>query len=221
MTLGRHLTPGEGRLTVGKSGTYFQITLDHLGRPAQLAEVKNDAFERLALAGEGHCLRAGCRHHIADPRAVLRSFQLRTGSIDLTAFVRAALAVELGDTALPNGSCERSRRWPGRCAQRRRGTRTRQSRDKPVGPSGSDQGAEGPSGPESHPHEGVDAAQARGGLRQGGQAADAGGGACAVGGDASDEVPRRQRRKTRRGTAGICLPRVGFGGRYRIPGPKA
>ncbi|MFD7341886.1 DUF6420 family protein [Streptomyces violascens] len=29
--------------------------------------------------------------------AVLRSFTLRTGSPDLTAFVRAALAIELGD----------------------------------------------------------------------------------------------------------------------------
>ncbi|MFE2038209.1 DUF6420 family protein [Streptomyces scopuliridis] len=76
---------------------HFQITLDHLGCPAQLTEEKNAVFKRLGLAAEGYCLHAGCRHHAADAQAVLRSFQLRTGSIDLTAFVRAALAVELGD----------------------------------------------------------------------------------------------------------------------------
>ncbi|MFC8208806.1 DUF6420 family protein [[Kitasatospora] papulosa] len=94
---GRYVTPGGGRLTVKKAGTHFQITLDHLGCPAQLTEEKNALFKRLGLAAEGHCLQAGCRHHVADAGAVLRSFQLRTGSIDLTAFVRAALAVELGD----------------------------------------------------------------------------------------------------------------------------
>ncbi|MFD6967774.1 DUF6420 family protein [Streptomyces sp. NPDC059949] len=58
---------------------------------------KNAFFKRLGLAAEGHCPHAGCRHAAADAEAVLRTFQLRTGSIDLTAFVRAALTVELGD----------------------------------------------------------------------------------------------------------------------------
>lgn len=49
------------------------------------------------MAAEGHCQHAGCRHHVADAGAVLRSFKLLTGSIELTALVRAALAVELGD----------------------------------------------------------------------------------------------------------------------------
>ncbi|AQW50731.1 DUF6420 family protein [Streptomyces violaceusniger] len=94
---GRYVTPGGGRLTVRKDGKHFQITLDHLGCPAQLTEEKTALFKRLGLAAKGHCLHAGCGHHVADAGAVLRSFHLRTGSIDLTAFVRAALAVELGD----------------------------------------------------------------------------------------------------------------------------
>ncbi|MFB7176869.1 DUF6420 family protein [Streptomyces sp. NPDC056257] len=93
----RCITPGGGRLTVKKAGHHFQIRLDHLGCPAQLTEEKNALYKRLGLAAEGHCLHAGCRHPAADAESVLRTFQLRTGSIDLTAFVRAALAVELGD----------------------------------------------------------------------------------------------------------------------------
>ncbi|GAA2605145.1 hypothetical protein GCM10010304_63660 [Streptomyces roseoviolaceus] len=93
----RSVTPGGGRLTVRKAGAHFQITRDHVGCLAQLAEEKTGLLKRLGLAAEGHCLQAGCRHRAADAGAVLRSFQLRTGSIDLTAFVRAALAVELGD----------------------------------------------------------------------------------------------------------------------------
>ncbi|MGW0512405.1 DUF6420 family protein [Streptomyces olivaceoviridis] len=94
---GRYVTPGGGRLTVRTDGKHLQITLDHLGCPAQLTPEKTALFERLGLAAEGHCLHAGCRHHAAAAGAVLRSFQLRTGSIDLTAFVRATLAIELGD----------------------------------------------------------------------------------------------------------------------------
>ncbi|MFJ7137985.1 DUF6420 family protein [Streptomyces fungicidicus] len=94
---GRYVTPGGGRLTVRKDGKHLQITLDHLGCPAQLTKEKTALFRRLGLAAEGHCLHAGCRHHAADAGAVLRSFTLRTGRIELTAFVRAALAVELGD----------------------------------------------------------------------------------------------------------------------------
>lgn len=94
---GRYVTPGGGRLTIEESGTHVRIKLDHLGCPAQVTEEKNADFKRLGLAAEGHCLHAGCRHPAADAQAVLRTFQVRTGSIDLTAFVRAALAVELGD----------------------------------------------------------------------------------------------------------------------------
>ncbi|MET8613916.1 DUF6420 family protein [Streptomyces misionensis] len=79
------------------SGARFQITLDHLGCPAQLTDGKNALYKRLGLAAEGHCPRAGCRHYAADAEGVLRSFQVRLGSIDLSAFVRAALAIELGD----------------------------------------------------------------------------------------------------------------------------
>ncbi|MEU7206081.1 DUF6420 family protein [Streptomyces sp. NPDC045470] len=95
--VGRYVTPGGGRLTVREAGAHRQITLDHLGCPAQLTEEKNAVFRRLGLAAEGHCLHAGCRHRAADAGAVFRSFQLRAGSIGLTVFVRAALAVELGD----------------------------------------------------------------------------------------------------------------------------
>ncbi|MEO3978042.1 DUF6420 family protein [Streptomyces sp. CAU 1734] len=102
VTVGRYVTPGGGRLTVRESRVHLQITLDHLGCPAQLTEEKNALFKRLGLAAEGHCLHAGCRHPAADTQAVLRSFQLRTGSIDLTTFVRAALAIELGDSRPTN-----------------------------------------------------------------------------------------------------------------------
>jgi hypothetical protein len=94
---GRYVTPGGGRLNVRTTGAHFLITLDHLGCPAQLTDEKTGAYRRLGLAAEGHCLHAGCRHSALDAGAVLRSFKLRTGSIDLTAFVRAALAVELGE----------------------------------------------------------------------------------------------------------------------------
>lgn len=53
--------------------------------------------EAQRAVAEGHCLHAGCRHHVAAAGAVLRSFALRTSSIELTAFVRAALVIELGD----------------------------------------------------------------------------------------------------------------------------
>ncbi|MFI1067886.1 DUF6420 family protein [Streptomyces spororaveus] len=94
---GRCLTPGGGRLTVGSSGRHCRITLDHLGCSAQDTEEKGEAFRRLALAGEGHCLLAGCRHQAAHQGGLLRSFEFPAGSIETTAFVRALLAVELGD----------------------------------------------------------------------------------------------------------------------------
>lgn len=96
---GRYITPGGGRLTIrpAEMGAHIRITLDHLGCAAQLTDEKNAAFKRLALAAEGYCVQAGCRHHAAYADAVLRIFEVRNGSIALAAFVRAALAVELGD----------------------------------------------------------------------------------------------------------------------------
>lgn len=63
---GRYVTPGGGRLTVRKDGKHLQITLDHLGCPAQLTKEKTALFRRLGLT-------AGCRHHASDAGAVLRS----------------------------------------------------------------------------------------------------------------------------------------------------
>ncbi|WP_128380434.1 DUF6420 family protein [Streptomyces cavernae] len=99
VTPGRYVTPGGGRLTIRppEKPAHIRITLDHLGCPAQLTDEKNAAFKRLALAAEGHCVHAGCRHHAAYADGVLRIFEVRTGSIALAEFVRAALAVELGD----------------------------------------------------------------------------------------------------------------------------
>ncbi|MGW6308291.1 DUF6420 family protein [Streptomyces niveus] len=94
----RCLTPGGGRLTVRHGGVHHRVTLDHHGCPAQVTEEKDAAFRRLALAMEGPCLRAGCRHDIAYRRGVHRSFEFLAGSVEITVFVRALLAVELGDT---------------------------------------------------------------------------------------------------------------------------
>ncbi|MET9562513.1 DUF6420 family protein [Streptomyces tauricus] len=96
---GRYVTPGGGRLTIRPPETpaHTRITLDHLGCPAQLTDEKNAAYKRLALAAEGHCVHAGCRHDAAYTDGVLRIFEMRTTSITLAKFVRAALAVELGD----------------------------------------------------------------------------------------------------------------------------
>ncbi|GGS95914.1 hypothetical protein GCM10010270_79900 [Streptomyces violaceus] len=73
--------------------------MDHLGCPAQLTDEKNAAFKRLALAAEGYCVQSGCRHRAAYADGAYRIFEVRNGSITLAAFVRAALAVELGDFA--------------------------------------------------------------------------------------------------------------------------
>ncbi|WP_327749736.1 DUF6420 family protein [Streptomyces europaeiscabiei] len=96
---GRYVTPAGGRLTIrpAEMRAHLRITLDHLGCPAQLTDEKNAAFKRLALAAEGYCAHAGCRHRAAYGGGVLRIFEVRNGSIALAAFVRAALAVELGD----------------------------------------------------------------------------------------------------------------------------
>lgn len=101
MTPGRYVTPGGGRLTLrpAEIRAHVRITLDHLGCPAQLTEEKNAAFKRLALAAEGHCVHSGCRHRPAYADGVYRIFEVRNASITLAAFVRAALAVVLGDFA--------------------------------------------------------------------------------------------------------------------------
>ncbi|CAM5671267.1 MULTISPECIES: DUF6420 family protein [Streptomyces] len=99
---GRYVTPGGGRLTIRKSETnsaHLRITLDHLGCPAQCTPQKDNAFRRLALAAEGYCVHAGCRHRPAFSDGVMRCFEVRTSSIPLPAFVRAVLAIELGDLA--------------------------------------------------------------------------------------------------------------------------
>lgn len=97
---GRYVTPGGGRLTIpkaAKNAAHLRFTLDHLGCPAQCTPEKDAAFRRLALAVEGYCVDAGCRHRPAFSAGVLRCFEVRNGAVSLTAFVRAVLAVELGD----------------------------------------------------------------------------------------------------------------------------
>ncbi|AIV38994.1 DUF6420 family protein [Streptomyces sp. CCM_MD2014] len=102
VTPGRYLTPGGGRLTIrpAEMRAHVRITLDHLGCPAQFTDEKNAAFKRLALAAEGYCVQARCRHSAAYADGVFRIFEVRNESIALATFVRAALAVELGDFTL-------------------------------------------------------------------------------------------------------------------------
>ncbi|MEU9397665.1 DUF6420 family protein [Streptomyces sp. NPDC048324] len=101
VTPGRYVTPGGGRLTIRppEKASHIRITLDHLGCPTQLTDEKNAAFKRLALAAEGYCVQSGCRHRAAYADGPYRIFEVRNASITLAAFVRAALAVELGDFA--------------------------------------------------------------------------------------------------------------------------
>ncbi|MGX1727995.1 DUF6420 family protein [Streptomyces diastaticus] len=95
---GRYITPGGGRLTIETSTAHHHITLDHLGCDAQTTPPKEEAFKRLALASEGKCVLAGCAHRARYSIGnVYRTFQARTDWITLTAFVRALLAIELGD----------------------------------------------------------------------------------------------------------------------------
>lgn len=115
VTPGRYLTPGGGRLTIRPTEmrAHIRITLDHLGRPAQVTDEKNTAFKRLALAAEGYCVQARCRHRVAYADGVFRIFEVRNGSIARTAFVRAMLAIELGTSLQQTGSCRRPRHWQG------------------------------------------------------------------------------------------------------------
>jgi hypothetical protein len=103
---GRYVTPGGGRLTIRKAeenATHLRITLDHLGCPAQCTPEKDAAFRRLALAVEGYCVHAACRRSPAFSDGVLRCFELRNGTVTPAAFVRAVLAIELGDPLVPVG----------------------------------------------------------------------------------------------------------------------
>lgn len=94
---GRYLTPGGGRITIETTSAHHKVTVDHLGCDAQRTEPKEAAFKSLAFAAEGECLTAGCKHHAAFSEGnVYRMFEVRRGSIELTAFVRALLAIELG-----------------------------------------------------------------------------------------------------------------------------
>ncbi|MFH9742616.1 DUF6420 family protein [Streptomyces roseolus] len=119
---GRYITPGGGRLTIRKAeknAAHLRFTLDHLGCPVQCTEEKNTAFRRLALAAEGYCVAAGCRHHPAFSDGVLRCFEARTSTVPLAVFVRTVLAVELGDRSLADRLVEeaKARFGPVRQAQ--------------------------------------------------------------------------------------------------------
>ncbi|MFF8444170.1 DUF6420 family protein [Streptomyces californicus] len=97
---GRFITPGGGRLTIGKAeghAAHLRVTLDRLGCPAQCVEEKDVAFRRLAPAVEGYCVHAGRRHRAVFMDGVFRHFELRDGAVSLAAFVRVVLAIELED----------------------------------------------------------------------------------------------------------------------------
>ncbi|MFF8505860.1 DUF6420 family protein [Streptomyces anulatus] len=84
MEAGWIVTPGGGRLTIGKAeqnAAHLRVTLDHLGCPAQCVEEKDAAFRQLALAVEGYCVHAGCRHRAAFMDGVFRHFELRDGTV--------------------------------------------------------------------------------------------------------------------------------------------
>ncbi|MGX1800410.1 DUF6420 family protein, partial [Streptomyces albidoflavus] len=71
----------------------------HLGCDTQTTPPKEEAFKRLALASEGRCVLAGCAHRARYSIGnVYRTFQARTDWITPTAFARALLAIELGDS---------------------------------------------------------------------------------------------------------------------------
>ncbi|MEV8100733.1 DUF6420 family protein [Kitasatospora sp. NPDC085879] len=89
ITPGRSVTPGGGRLTVEEDAGHHRITLDHLGCDAQTIEAKHEAFKQLALAAEAHCATG--------PGNPYRGFEFPRGTIEPRVFVRALLAVELGD----------------------------------------------------------------------------------------------------------------------------
>ncbi|MFD3676838.1 DUF6420 family protein [Streptomyces sp. NPDC058613] len=66
-------------------------------RPAQPGPARPGRRLGPGSAGEGQCLHAGCRHEAAHQAGILRSFEFPAGGIPVIAFVRALLAIELGD----------------------------------------------------------------------------------------------------------------------------
>ncbi|WP_243744858.1 DUF6420 family protein [Streptomyces hainanensis] len=94
---GRQITPGGGRLTVEVSDTHHRITLDHLGCDAQMTPDKDNAFKQISLFTGKICQQAGCQHPTQFTPGGYRSFRVRRKSVDLSSFVRALLAIELGD----------------------------------------------------------------------------------------------------------------------------
>ncbi|WP_229879713.1 DUF6420 family protein [Streptomyces spectabilis] len=96
---GRFVTPGGGRLGIHIGRAHHRVTLDHFGCPAQTTEPKTKAFKQLALAAEGHCVQAGCTHSARWTPGERRPFEVIRDGVELTAFVRALLAIEVGDFA--------------------------------------------------------------------------------------------------------------------------
>ncbi|MFF8264987.1 DUF6420 family protein [Streptomyces virginiae] len=89
--------PAAGESPSSSSGDHCRITFaPTLGCPAQAPESRGEAFRRLALTGKEHGLLAGCLHEVAH-RSESCAASSSPGSIGTTAFVRALLAVELGD----------------------------------------------------------------------------------------------------------------------------
>ncbi|MEU5894528.1 DUF6420 family protein [Streptomyces sp. NPDC047461] len=110
--------PSQGRPAAGSTSARRRSpptsrSLDHLSCPAQSTDEKTAGFKRLALAAEEYCVRAGCRHLVVFSDGVHRFFEVRKGSIALTPFVRAALAVELGDFSLTDRLLQESEALAG------------------------------------------------------------------------------------------------------------
>ncbi|WSS78997.1 DUF6420 family protein [Streptomyces sp. NBC_01174] len=77
--------------------------IGHLALQGGLQDPPGQLLEQPAFPGQLQTLAAGPVHEHRDQLRVtrrLRSFEVRTGTIPLAAFVRAALAVELGDFTL-------------------------------------------------------------------------------------------------------------------------
>jgi hypothetical protein len=135
VAVGRYVTPGGGRLTIEKVGVHHRITLDHLGCDAQTTAAKEEAFKRLALAAEGQCLLAGCAHRPRYVVNVYRCFLARTDRMPPVPFVRALLAIELGDFGPTDALAARTtaevgppRTPPGPSGTRRRKSTARRDR---------------------------------------------------------------------------------------------
>ncbi|WP_221500626.1 DUF6420 family protein [Streptomyces griseomycini] len=112
---GGRCTHGGGRLTTQRAATHHRITLEHLGCSAQATMERNAAFQRLALAAEGHCVRQGCQHRAADHDGVFRHFEFSAGSIEPAAAARNITITETvtdpcgQPDPLPRKGCRRVR----------------------------------------------------------------------------------------------------------------